>query len=518
MESRKTSPRLQHHPLEKTAVLNHHRAKHKTQNPFAETVHARQDSFCDRPNDAPFRAAAPRQAPGSALRGKQQMTKSSQQQPTSSNNTGARPFSQQDARQRQPKRDLPTQNRPRAQPVRDTALEPLRPQLQPQAPARDKTPPTAQRRPSQTPLRRQASDAEPVLSEEPQRRRNSDQDTRRRPSQRQRRSSQADEPVQKEQAQGAREGPLEGSRRVSAARQTQDPPVRAVPSSRRSTARTADEDPDGVRRPSQAAKDASWLRRSRREMQTADRQRQPADRRPSEEQASARRPSQVSRPADARTQERGRDRAGRERKGGREGETAPRRPSGIAAGDAARRRSARNPAAGDAASRPLAPGSTARDAARRPSAREPGPSDARRTSDTATGDTARRPSGRESGAGDTARKPSAVDPAATDRGEPARRGNPTTDTTPADFQPSYSKPPRSQAARGAAAASGSREPASDAPNLRAGPQRQSPVRRAAADDRRAVPLSEDPAASARRNGGRDAATLGQALAAAGEGR
>jgi hypothetical protein len=69
------------------------------------------------------------------------------------------------------------------------------------------------------------------------------------------------------------------------------------------------------------------------------------------------------------------------------------------------------------------------------------------------------------------RKPSAADPAATERGEPARRGDHTTDTTPADFRPNYSKPPRSQAARGAAAASGSREPASDAPNLRAGPQR-----------------------------------------------
>ena len=208
--------------------------------------------------DTPFRAVAPRQAPGSTLRGKQQRAKSSRQQPTSSNNTGARPFSQQDARQRQPQKDLPTQNRPRAQPVRDTVPEPLRPQPQPQAPARDKTPPTARQRPSQTPLRGQASDAEPILSEEPQRHRNSDQDTRRRPSQRQRRSSAADEPVQKEQAQGAREGPLEGSRRVSAAHQTRDPPVRAVPPSRRSTARTADEDPDAVRRPSQAAKDASW--------------------------------------------------------------------------------------------------------------------------------------------------------------------------------------------------------------------------------------------------------------------
>jgi hypothetical protein len=105
VESRKTSPRPQHHPPEKTAVpLNHHRAKHKTQNPFAATVHARQDSFCDRPNGAPFRAVAPRQAPGSALRGKQQMTKSSQQQPTPPNNTGARPSPQQDARQQQPKR------------------------------------------------------------------------------------------------------------------------------------------------------------------------------------------------------------------------------------------------------------------------------------------------------------------------------------------------------------------------------------------------------------------------------
>lgn len=106
----------------------------------------------------------------------------------------------------------------------------------------------------------------------------------------------------------------------------------------------------------------------------------------------------------------------------------------------------------------------------------------------------------------------------TSNSEPARRGDPTTDTTPADFRPNYSKPPRSQAARGAAAASGSREPASDAPNLRAGPQRQSSVRRAAADDRRAASLSEDSAASARRKGGRDAATSGQAIAAAGEGR
>lgn len=41
MESRKTSPRPQHHPLEKTTVPpNHHRVKRKTQNPFAATVHA----------------------------------------------------------------------------------------------------------------------------------------------------------------------------------------------------------------------------------------------------------------------------------------------------------------------------------------------------------------------------------------------------------------------------------------------------------------------------------------------
>jgi len=214
----------------------------------------------------------------------------------------------------------------------------------------------------------------------------------------------------------------------------------------------------------------------------------------------------------------GRRSAGVKEQGAREKEAEkarpPRRPSDTAAWNATRGPLARDPAVGDAARRSSAPGSAARDAARRPSAREPGPSDARRTSDTATGDTARRPSGRESGAGDTARKPSAADPAGTERGEPARRGDPTTDTTPANFRPNYPKPPRSQAARGAAAASGSREPASDAPNLRAGPQRQSSVRRAAADDRRAAPLSEDSAVSARRNGGRDAATSGRAPAAA----
>jgi len=164
VESRKTSPRPQHHPLEKTTVPpNHHRVKQDTE-PFCSDrprTKPRQDSFRDRPNDAPFQAAAPRQVPGSALRGTQQRTKSSQQQPTSSNNTGARPFPQQNARQRQPQQDLPTRNRPRTQPVRDTAPEPLRPQPQPQAPARDKTPPTARRRSPQTPLHGQVSDVDP---------------------------------------------------------------------------------------------------------------------------------------------------------------------------------------------------------------------------------------------------------------------------------------------------------------------------------------------------------------------
>ena len=144
--------------------------------------------------------------------------------------------------------------------------------------------------------------------------RNSDQDTRRRPSQRQRHSSAVDEPVQKEQAQGAGEGPLEGSRRASAARQTRDPPARAVPPSRWSTARTADEDPDAARRPSQAAKDASWV--PSQQTGDEDRRSSAAARRPSEEQTSARRPSQVSRPADAGTQERGHEGTGRKRKGG----------------------------------------------------------------------------------------------------------------------------------------------------------------------------------------------------------